>query len=51
LKVQVNLELKADPNDEEDLKDRLFSALQESMEEDELNFTYECEEDEEMDLE
>ena len=50
LKVQINVDLKADPSDEEDLKDRLYSALGLLMEEEELEYTFDTDE-EELELE
>lgn len=39
LKLQINVELKADPNDEDDLRNRLFDHLQMAIEsDDELDF-------------
>jgi hypothetical protein len=46
VKVKIEMELKADPNDEEDLKARLFDKLQFAIDEDDLQF--EVEEEEEL---
>lgn len=52
LKVQINMELKGDPEDLDDVKDRLFEALEIAIEDGELDFTVlEDEDSEEMDLE
>lgn len=45
LKVIVNLEVKADRSDDEDVKERVFETLQLLMESDELS--YSLDEDEE----
>ena len=47
LKVTVNLEVKADQTDSDDVKDAIFDALQIQMENDELNYIL-GEEDEEV---
>jgi hypothetical protein len=46
LKVTVNLEVKADKNDEESLKETVYEALQMLMESDELNYTLDEDEEE-----
>jgi hypothetical protein len=50
LKIQINLDVKGDPSDEFDLRDRVYEALQFAMEDEELEFTFEEDEDE-MDIE
>jgi hypothetical protein len=45
LKLTVKVGIKADSDDEDDIRERLYEHLQVSMEENELN--YEIEEDEE----
>jgi len=45
LKVQINLELKGDPSDLDDVKERLFEVLQIAIEDDELEFTIQDDED------
>ena len=48
LKVVVNLELKADPNDSEDLRERVMETLQMLMESEELEFSLDEEQEEEV---
>ena len=38
LKINIPLQLKADPDDLEDIKDRLFCFLENAIEEQELDF-------------
>jgi hypothetical protein len=52
LKVRINLEVKGDPTDMDDLKDRVYDALELSIEEGSLEFEVSDDEDsEEMELE
>ena len=48
LKIQVNVELIGDPEDHDDLRDRLYEYLKVSMEDNDLEFTVEDEESEEV---
>jgi hypothetical protein len=45
IKVRVSVELKADTSDEDDVRERLYETLQVALDNEELN--YELEEDEE----
>lgn len=38
LKIQINLEVKGDPQDLDDLRDRLYENLQVAIEENDLDF-------------
>ena len=52
LKVQINLELKGDPHDMDDLKDRLYDTVELAIEEGNLEFEVIDDEDsDEMELE
>lgn len=46
LKINVSLLVKGDPTDTDDLKDRVYENLQLSMEDDNLEFVVEEDEDE-----
>ena len=48
LKVSVNIEVKADPSDQEDLKARVYDALQILLESEELEFVLDDEDQEEV---
>jgi hypothetical protein len=50
LKVTIALEIKGDPDDQDDLRDRLYEVLQVAMEDEELEFIVD-EEQEELDVE
>lgn len=51
VKVSINIEIKADPNDEEDLKNRVYEKLQLLMEEDALDFSVEDEDSDDYEYE
>lgn len=51
LKVNVPVTLKADPDDREDIQERLFEHLQIGIEEGELDFDVMDEESEELEME
>ena len=47
LKVQITLEVKADSSDSEDVKERVYEALQVLMESEELDYQLDLEDSEE----
>jgi len=51
LKVKIEVELKGDPTDLDDLKYRLFDYLEGCIEEDDLDFSLDDENSEEVDEE
>lgn len=48
LKIQVNLEVKADSSDEESLRETVYDALQMLLESEDLSYVVEQDEDEEV---
>jgi hypothetical protein len=51
LKVNVSLEVKGDPNDQDDLRNRVHESLQVLIESEELEFSVNEDESEELDWE
>lgn len=51
VKVQVNLEVKGNTEDEDDFRDRVYDKLQLLIESEELEFTFEEDEDDGFELE
>ena len=49
VKVTVNLEVKVDNSDPDDLKERVYEELQTQLESEELVFTVDTDEEEEID--
>lgn len=51
LKINIPLELKGDPQDKDDLRDRIYETLQILMEDEELDFVIDEDDYEEVDEE
>ncbi len=49
LKVQVNLEVKADSSDDEEIRERVYEELQTLLESEELTYTVDEEDQEDAD--
>jgi hypothetical protein len=48
LKVNIEISVKGDPNDLDDLKDRVYDHLQFAMEDEDLEFSFDEEDSEEV---
>lgn len=51
IKVNISLEVKADPNDEVYVREQVYEALQTAMEYEELEYNLEDDDSEELDME